>query len=53
LHNAVPLCRGCNCKKQKKNPERFYDACKLREIDVLLQKARAAFEARFGAREAA
>jgi 5-methylcytosine-specific restriction endonuclease McrA len=53
LHNAVPLCRSCNCKKNKKSPERFYDARRLKEIAVLLQQVRAAFEATLAVREAA
>jgi len=48
----VPLCRSCNSKKHNKAPEVFYDAPKLAEIAVLLQRTRAVFEANVGASEA-
>ena len=48
LHNAVPLCRSCNARKNRKAPEDFYDAWKLTEIEVLLWETRAKFERRFG-----
>lgn len=47
LHNAVPLCIGCNRKKKNKSPEDFYtDRWKLVEITALLFETRATFEQR-------
>lgn len=48
LHNAVPLCVGCNNRKGNKNPEAFYDGWKLAEIFAGLHETRDRFEDRFG-----
>jgi len=48
LHNAVPLCRSCNARKNRNQPEDFYDPWKLTEIEVLLWETRAEFDRRFG-----
>ena len=48
LHNAVPLCRTCNRRKKSIDPDLYYDAWKLAEIEVLLWETRVEFERRFG-----
>jgi 5-methylcytosine-specific restriction endonuclease McrA len=53
LHNAVPLCRRCNVRKNRKAPENFYGHEKLAEITRLLAVVRGTFAARFGTTEAA
>lgn len=46
LHNAVPLCLGCNRRKKTKAPENFYDGWKLVEVLIGLHEVRARFDAR-------
>jgi 5-methylcytosine-specific restriction endonuclease McrA len=36
LHNAVPLCRNCNCRKNDKPPEVFDDSDTLWTIELQL-----------------
>lgn len=49
LHNAVPLCRSCNAKKNSKQPLEFYGGWRATEILVLLHELRDGFAKRFGA----
>jgi len=53
LHNAVLLCRSCNAKKGRRQPESFYDAWKYTEVEVLLWETRVEFQRRFGGEAAA
>jgi 5-methylcytosine-specific restriction endonuclease McrA len=40
LHNAVPLCRGCNARKGSRDPVAFYGAWRAAEIAVALSELR-------------
>jgi 5-methylcytosine-specific restriction endonuclease McrA len=48
LHNAVPLCKSCNSRKQGLPPQFFYDTKQRRRIARLIRKTRQAFDKLFG-----
>ena len=44
LHNAVPLCRGCNARKGARDPRDFYGGWRAAEIAVALIELRERFD---------
>lgn len=48
LHNAVPLCRSCNAKKNAKSPCAFYGNWRATEILVILHDLRDEYDGTFG-----